>query len=206
MKLKICGVRNVEMLDVCQNGNVDYVGINFVATSKRQVQSLSKPRPEDQFKRVGIFVGPTLDEIQEAIKNYDLDVIQLHGNEDVSFIDTCLDRFTDIKVWKALTVDENLKSEVLQQYCNKCELVLFDGQNPGSGNTIVDQQKLRDAIIEAQSYGAKVGLAGGIKAHNIRDFKQKIPNLFLLDTASGVERDGQFSVDETKTLINNFNA
>ena len=194
------------MLNTCQAGGIDFVGINFVETSKRRVQLPLKKQENEVFERVGVFVNPTMIALGQAIENYQLQVIQLHGNESLEFIDNCLQEFPNIKLWKALSVDENLNHEKLQQYCKKCDLILFDGKKPGSGNTILDQEKLSEAIFRTQSFGTKVGLAGGINDQNITTFKQKFPNIDLLDTASGIEIDGQFSVPQTQLLINNFNA
>lgn len=198
MKLKICGIRTAEMARACEGGDVDYIGLNFVSASKRKVLRVPENVYGKSFKLVGIFQNASPQYIAMTVQKYDLDIVQLHGDETPAFIEK-LD--LKIPVWKALTVD----CANVQEYCKKCELILFDSKKPGSGSLIKNQAKLSEAILIVKKTGTKVGIAGGINAGNVEDFQQKFPEAFLLDTASGIEVAGYFSASETRKLIQNFN-
>lgn len=210
MKLKLCGIRTSEMLRACHGGKVDFVGFNFVPDSKRRVLRMPDFSSAHPYKRVGIFRDQSLDYIFISTKQHYLDVIQLHGDESPAFVDQLLQRFEELKypptIWKAVSVENEALISKLPEYCKNCELILFDGKNPGSGTRILDQEKLQAATMLVKKTGTKVGLAGGINADNISEIRNSAPEFFLLDTASGLERNGGFSLEETQRLINAFHA
>jgi len=202
MRLKICGIRTNEMLRACQGGQVDFVGFNFVPNSRRRVLRMPEGSSRHRFKRVGIFRDQPLDFILASVRQHDLDIVQLHGHESLELIDKLHEK--EITIWKAVSVDENLDLDLLQQYCKKCDLILFDGANPGSGTEISHPELLLEGTLITKRAGVKIGLAGGINTDNVANFKAKFPEAYLLDTASGIEVNGDFSVTETKRLINKF--
>ena len=210
MKLKICGIRTTEMVRACHGGGVHYVGLNFVSDSRRKVLRMPDSINDNPFKLVGIFRDASLDFIIMNVKKYRLDVVQLHGSETPDFIDQLQEKLStevlDFPIWKALSVDNNFEVSDVQEYCKKCDLILFDSKYPGSGSLIIDHKKLQEAILATKKTGTKVGIAGGINAENIGKIRAKFPEANLLDTASGVEIEGDFSVHETRKLIQNFNA
>ena len=210
MKLKICGIRTTEMVRACHGGGVHYVGLNFVSDSRRKVLRMPDSITGNPFKLVGVFRDASTDYIQTMVNQFHLDVVQLHGSETPDFIDELQKKLTTdtlpFPIWKALSVDNTFKVSDVQEYCRKCDLILLDGKYPGSGQVIIDHKKLREAILTIKRTGTKVGIAGGINAENIQNFRKKFPEANLLDTASGVEINGDFSVSETRKLIQNFNA
>jgi phosphoribosylanthranilate isomerase len=88
MKIKVCGLRDPEnIIEVLALG-VDYVGFIFHNRSKRFVgkTELSKWLHDnaDRFKntkKVGVFVNAEVDYILNMVHDYQLDLVQLHGNE-----------------------------------------------------------------------------------------------------------------------------
>ena len=81
-KVKICGLSTREAVEVAVNSGADYIGFVF-AKSKRQV-GIKQASHLAQFipktvQKVGVFVSPTLMELQEAISQVPLDLVQIHG-------------------------------------------------------------------------------------------------------------------------------
>ena len=82
-KVKICGLSTPEAVATAVEAGADYIGFVF-AKSKRQV-SLEQAHGlakgvTGQTKIVGVFVSPSLEELEEAISQVPLDIVQIHGS------------------------------------------------------------------------------------------------------------------------------
>jgi len=192
MKIKICGIRSNEMMQACADAGVDYVGLNFVKSSKRFCSNVPEGR---RVQRVGVFWNNPESEIQQKIEDYDLDIIQLYDAD-------LVEKFQDkIPVWFALRVGGD-DLEILKKI--KPDLVLLDGSAPGSGQR-VEEEKLKEAVNFVKNLGFEFGLAGGINVENIAEFRESFPAAKLLDTASGVEDEaGGFSKDQLSLITEAF--
>lgn len=219
MKLKICGVRNQEMLDFCQDNQVDFCGFNFVPTSKRKINTDFFMPQSFVPKKVGIFMDQPLEVIIQTLEAFDLDVVQLHGHEDAIFLQKLKKSFFGLVVWKVFAIDEDFDLSMLHGYCKIVDMVLFDSRSPGTGSAILPEfeKKLEQALSFCEDQDIPYGMAGGIKAENIVEFKKKFPNADFLDTASGVEKSkvnsegregrlgcGKFDINTAQKLVENF--
>ena len=79
-KVKICGLSTPEAVATAVEAGADYIGFVF-AKSKRQV-SLEQAHQlakgvTAQTKVVGVFVSPSLEELEEAIGQVPLDIVQI---------------------------------------------------------------------------------------------------------------------------------
>ena len=106
-KIKICGIRSLEEIKELAKLNIDYFGCIF-AKSPRQVDlDLAKQISEiahlNNKKIVGVFVNSTLDEINSARNNCNLDIIQLHGDESPEFCEEL-----GGNIWKVFRVYDNI--------------------------------------------------------------------------------------------------
>ena len=63
----------------------DYLGFIFWEKSKRNMTLDSIPKLLETTKKVGVFVDASIQEIAAKINQYQLEIIQLHGNESVIF-------------------------------------------------------------------------------------------------------------------------
>jgi phosphoribosylanthranilate isomerase len=206
MKLKVCGVRTLSMAQACQDLSVPYVGFNFVPTSKRyiepsQAQSLSHAYTG---YKVGVFQNASVETITKTAQIVDLDIIQLHGNEEAAFIKNLkasLVRIKPFRIWKAFGVNKNLNLEYLQQYSKNCDLLLFDGTIPGSGTQIVNHEALLEAINASSKLSLPYALAGGINPTTVSKNLAQFHAAALFDTASGVETNGQFESAKLESLL-----
>ena len=84
-KVKICGLSTPEAVATAVEAGADYIGFVF-AKSKRQV-SLEQAHElakgvTGQTKIVGVFVSPSLEELEKAIGQVPLDIVQIHGTFD----------------------------------------------------------------------------------------------------------------------------
>ncbi|MCR5492047.1 MAG: phosphoribosylanthranilate isomerase [Streptococcus sp.] len=176
-KVKICGLSTREAVEVAVNSGADYIGFVF-AKSKRQV-GIKQASHLAQFipktvQKVGVFVSPTLMELQEAISKVPLDLVQIHGE----FSDEDFEKL-DVPSIRAIPVEKTL-----EEIETKADFLLFDAPLAGSGKTF-DWELLKNQVIEKPYF-----LAGGLTVDNV---KQAITFFrpYAVDVSSGVETDGK---------------
>ncbi len=219
MKLKICGLKTEESIKLCNDLNIDFIGFNFVSFSTRFIglkqeylNFCNNIAKLNKNKSVGLFFDQKIEEIQKVLKFIDLDILQLHGNESPEFIKKLKKilnqevKTQDIKIWKAFSIKSGFDEDLLQEYGGVVDLFLLDGPLPGSGNGIESEEELKKIITKIEDLNKSYGIAGGIKPKNIKSFKQSFPNAYLLDTASGVEKNKVFDEATLKTLVKNFHS
>lgn len=206
MKIKICGVRNQEMLDFCEKNQVDFCGFNFVPTSKRKITTDFLVPKNFKPQKVGIFMDQSLAEVLLILSKFDLDIAQFHGSESATYLQEVRKAFSGLGIMKVCAVGEASNSALLQEYCNNADMILFDSDNPGSGSQILPQREsqLNKSMDICKNNNIPYGVAGGINAENILEFKQKFPTAEFLDTASGVEKDGKFDINIAQKLMKNL--
>src|SRR6185312_6292069 len=85
MKIKVCGLKYINNIKPIIQQSPDYIGFIFYKGSKRYIGDQhhlsSFISTIKEVKKVGVFVNETSENIISYIKEYDLDLIQLHGNE-----------------------------------------------------------------------------------------------------------------------------
>lgn len=81
-KVKICGLTERFHVEAAINAGADYLGFVFAESRRRidptQVRKITEQVPQN-IGKVGVFVSPSFEEVQEAIQATQLTAIQLHG-------------------------------------------------------------------------------------------------------------------------------
>ena len=191
-KVKICGLSTPEAVATAVEAGADYIGFVF-AKSKRQV-SLEQAHGlakgvTGQTKIVGVFVSPSLEELEEAINQVPLDIVQIHGTFDETLIPEI-----SVPVIRAIQISDS-ESQVKSQ----ADYLLFDAPIAGSGQTF-DWQLLDDKQIEQDYF-----IAGGLTVDNVAEAKETFQP-YALDVSSGVETDGHKDLDKIKAFIERVKA
>ncbi|EHJ51856.1 phosphoribosylanthranilate isomerase [Streptococcus macacae] len=186
-KVKICGLSTQEAIAAAVNNGADYIGFVF-AKSKRQVslkqaQKLAKAIPE-KVKKVGVFVSPTLEELEIAIETVPLDLVQIHGDYDEN-----LQTSLPVPLIRAVQIEKGKKNVT-----SKADYLLFDAPIAGSGQTF-DWQ-----LLDKLSFKQPYFIAGGLTADNVKKCIEYFEP-YALDVSSGVETDGQKDVVKIKKFI-----
>jgi phosphoribosylanthranilate isomerase len=140
MKLKICGMKYHD--NILEVGSLlpDYMGFIFWKKSARYFDGDMPDLPKS-IKKVGVFVNESIVVIEEKVTKYDLQAIQLHGQESVEFCSELKTKFgTAIEIIKVFSADENFDFSVLKPYESVCDYFLFDtkGKLPGGNGTTFD--------------------------------------------------------------------
>lgn len=167
VKFKVCGMKYSENIQDISTLKPDYLGFIFWEKSARNFHLTELPKLDASIKKVGVFVNPNLEEIQEKITNFQLEAVQLHGKESVDFCNNV--KKLDIEIIKAFSVDNDFDFNQLRAYENAVDYFLFDtkGKLPGGNGTTFDWQVLENYTLEKPFF-----LSGGIGLTEITKTKE----------------------------------
>ena len=188
-RIKICGVTLADDAARVAAAGVDFIGLNFWTKSKRYVSHDRAPllaaaaRASGAAKLVGVFVDPDVDEIFAIAARVELDVIQLHGDEDASLcarVSAALYR----PVWKAIAVKFARDVEHLDAW--PVEAVVLDAPTPARGGAGARFDHALAADARRKFPALKIVLAGGLDASNVAAAIAAV-DPWGVDVASGVE-------------------
>ena len=136
----------------------------------------------EKIKIVGVFVNETVENLLKIAEEVKLDVIQLHGDEDESFIQTLKEQ-SNVEVWKAVQVRSAADAE--KWIDSSADMLLFDTYHKderGGTGEVFDWSSL-------DAFERPFMLAGGIDSTNVaRAIRTVRP--YGIDISSGIETDG----------------
>lgn len=205
-KVKMCGISNVETIPAIVDAKPDYMGLVF-APSKRQVtveqaktlvEELHKQYAvrynSETIKTVGVFVNETIENLLKIAEEVKLDVIQLHGDEDESFIQILKEQ-SNVEVWKAVQVRSAADAE--KWIDSSADMLLFDAYHKderGGTGEVFDWSSLDE-------FERPFMLAGGIDSTNVaRAIRTVRP--YGIDISSGIEIEGVKDDEKMKAFTN----
>ncbi|MGT2960423.1 phosphoribosylanthranilate isomerase [Streptococcus caballi] len=191
-KVKICGLSTFEAVEAAVKSGADYIGFVF-AKSKRQVtleqaSELARGIPAST-QKVGVFVSPSLQELEEAIAAVQLDLVQIHGDFAAEMIAEI-----SVPVIRAIQIRDDRA-----QIDSTADFLLFDAPVAGSGQPF-DWQLLAKKDIKKPCF-----IAGGLTAENVRE-AQALFQPYAVDVSSGVETDGHKDLDKIRQFIERVKA
>ncbi len=184
VRVKICGIRNLEEAQTAIDAGADALGFNFWSKSARYV---SPDKARDIIHRLpafvsctGVFVNESSEKIKEIVSNTGIDAVQLHGDEEPDF---CRE-IDGVKLIKAFRVGEDFDVKVIQNY--KVSAVLLDAKVKGTYGGTGQRFDWRLAL-EAKKI-LPVILAGGITIENVAEAIQVV-RPYAIDVCSSVEAE-----------------
>jgi phosphoribosylanthranilate isomerase len=190
MKIKVCGMRNSENIQDLLVLKPDFVGFIFYEKSKRFVSDFPQVNFPNYIKKVGIFVNEEISEVLNKVYNFQLNYIQLHGNETVEYCEKIRHSELDlkplqIKIIKAFSVNDNFDFSKTEPFEKYCDYFLFDtkGKNYG-GNGV----KFNWEILQKYEGKTPFLLSGGITKEDVNEIKEIKHTAFAgIDINSGFE-------------------
>ncbi len=206
MKIKVCGVTQIEQLKQLDELGIDYAGLIFYERSPRYV--LNKLRSEAVHKlelkiqKVGVFVNTSEEDIMTQIELYGLDIVQLHGDETPAF---CKHISNAVSVIKAFRITKNNEQNIdwmIKPYEDVCDYYLFDTNRKGAyGGT---GEKFDWEILKNNKIYKPFFLSGGIGLNDIDKIKMfHHPFFYALDVNSKVEvSEGIKNIQAITELVN----
>ena len=190
MIFKICGLREKDSLICCEANNVDFFGMIFYKKSPRNI-SRDKAKELVEFsknlaiKPVGVFVNHEISDLKDIIRFLNLKFIQLHGDENQSYINEIKNEF-ELKIIKKISIKNQSDLDEINDIKN-IDYLLFDykpklNELPGGNAKSFDWNLLNGVTIKLPWF-----ISGGINESNIKNI-QKTINPHGIDLSSGVEQ------------------
>jgi phosphoribosylanthranilate isomerase len=205
MKLKVCGITMLEQLQQLEQLGADYAGMIFFEGSKRymgdKLSGSSEAIRKTSIKKVGVFVNTELEVIEQAIKDYGLYAVQLHGDETDEF---CLELMDKAKVIKVFRIAAEASIDALvDPFQAACHYFLFDTDTVSFGGS---GKQFDWALLERAAIGKPFFLSGGIGPNEVEKIKIfQHPYLYAIDVNSRFEVEpGVKDMEGVKQFINDL--
>lgn len=189
-RVKICGLRDIAMMQAAVDAGAGYIGLVFFPKSPRHVTV-------EQARTVALAVPPgiakvalvvdaddaTLDQLTEAVP---LDMLQLHGGETPDRVAELRQRY-GLPVMKALGVADESDLAAIADFAQVANQLLIDAKPPRDaalpgGNGLSFDWRL----IAGRRWPVPWMLAGGLTAENVAE-AMALTGANQVDVSSGVE-------------------
>lgn len=193
-RIKICGLKEAEHVQVAVKAGADAIGFVFAESSRKitpkQARNLARFLPSS-VKKVGVFVDSPPDVINQIARDVPLDYVQLHGDEP----DELLDQI-DVPVIRAYSIRSS--EDAAKAFASPAPLILVDAPGTtyrgGSGHTFdwsdLEQYRETRPFI----------LAGGLNPGNVAAAIQQVRPI-MVDVSSGVETAGSKDPEKITAFI-----
>ena len=181
VKVKICGITNLEDALVAIDAGADALGFVFHPNSPRHVfpeQAAGIIRHLPPFiQTVGLFVDDSLDTVNQTADQCGLDVVQLHGDESAGYCDGVRRR-----VIKVFRIKDIASLDPMKEY--RVSAFLLDAWSQvahgGTGQTFNWE------VAACVAHSGRIILAGGLNPDNVAEAVRQV-RPYGVDISSGVE-------------------
>lgn len=191
MRIKVCGMTEIDQIQQLAEMNVDYAGLIFYERSPRFVANQIDPsklrKLANKIKITGVFVNEHENIIEEKINAYNLSAVQLCGMET---IEDCNRLKKYAEVIKVFHMSPGFSAEEMKGYENACNYLLFDTKSEKYGGT---GQQFDWSLIASQNFNMPFFLSGGISANDIPVIKK-----FSHHKLFGIDVNSQFEISPGK--------
>ncbi|MDO5848006.1 MAG: phosphoribosylanthranilate isomerase [Methanobrevibacter sp.] len=193
VKIKICGLRRREDIEIINKYAPDYIGFVF-AESKRQIDFETAKQLKSFLKVkipvVGVFVDAEIEDILNLYRNDVIDMAQLHGNENEQYISKLKELEPSLKLIKAIEIKEDGNLEEYEEL--DVDYLLLDS-GKGSGKTF-------NWDLINKNIGKDFFLAGGLNSNNIKSAIDEF-HPYAIDLSSGVEVNGYKNEEKIREVM-----
>ena len=185
VKVKICGITNIEDALCAQSAGADFLGFVFAESPRRispdNAKRVIEKLPED-IKIVALFVNEKTEIVDNIINTLGrIDILQFHGDETPEYCSN----FSGKKILKAFRIKDEMSISRIKRF-KDVDFVLVDAYSEdiygGTGKGID-----LDLAVKAKEYGYPLFLSGGLNPANVKQAISKV-NPFCVDVSSGVEQ------------------
>lgn len=205
-KLKVCGLTQLNQIRELVALKIDFLGFIFYAKSPRYVLnhlSLEQISKIHHHGKVGVFVNESVERIVDISEKANLNLIQLHGDENEDFINDLKQKLNPkIEIIKVIRIGNQYPNELqkaINQQPKSISYFLFDTDSKTFGGTgkIFDWDILNEIEIPLPYF-----LSGGISLENIHQLSTIDQQFFALDVNSKFELEaGIKDLEKIKELI-----
>ena len=183
VKIKICGITNIEDALTAVDLGADALGFNFYKKSPRYIEPQKAAEIIAQLPPfvvpVAIFVNEREERIRETLTAACINGVQFHGDETPEFCQ----RF-DNHVIKAYQVKDKQSLKLMSHF--RVSAYLLDSYKEGLRGGTGETFDWHLAVV-AKTFG-RIILAGGLNPDNVAE-AVKLVQPYGVDVAGGVERE-----------------
>ena len=197
MKIKICGMNNLENLSSLERLKPDYFGFIFYPKSPRNFDRFSIPNL-DHIKKAGVFVNEPVSDIVKLQNQFRLEAIQLHGDEHREYIKELKSELPEgVELFKAISIFDKEDFKKISPFENLVNLVILDTKSKQRGGS---GKKFDWRLLDHYNSSVPFLLSGGIEESDAK----KVSELYnTYDKMLGVDINSKFETspgfkDETK--------
>ena len=184
MKIKVCGMTNIDQLHQLGELGVDFAGLIFYPESGRYVfahglTGADVKNAKIKPCKVGVFVNASYEEVMKRVDDFGLDMVQLHGHETP---EDCSRISGHVDVVKAFRFSESDDvNRMIKDYYETAGMFLFDTgiktakENAGNlyGGT---GRKFNWDKLKGMNIGKPFFLSGGIEPGDADIVKEFMKN------------------------------
>jgi phosphoribosylanthranilate isomerase len=192
-KVKICGLRRFEDVEIVNSLLPDYIGFVFAESHRRLDKAEAaalKEKLDSKILAVGVFVNQEVGYIAEMCKAKIIDIVQLHGDEDDEFVRR-VRRRCDCPIIKSVPVAKSMPPLPTEP-----DYVLFDSKSPQRGGAGFGFNR---NILKGNTL-PQYFLAGGLTPENVSDAVSQL-HPFCVDVSSGVEVGGFKDLNKVRRFM-----
>ncbi|MCM8819680.1 MAG: phosphoribosylanthranilate isomerase, partial [Candidatus Omnitrophica bacterium] len=117
VKIKICGITNLEDAVFCSKAGADALGFIFAKKSPRYISKINAQKIvknlDPYIVRVGVFADQKKEEVIDIAKEVKLDALQFHGEESPSYCNFFKKNF---RIIKTIFIDEEDFCQKINKY------------------------------------------------------------------------------------------
>ena len=194
VKIKICGLKRLEDIEIVNKYKPDYIGFVFADSKRKVSHDLAfemKNNLASNIVSVGVFVDADIDEIVELFDMGVIEIAKLHGLESEDYIRNLKENTNyELKIINAIEMSDETD---LVEYENSLSDYLLLDSGKGSGKTF-DWSLIRKDLTK------DFFLAGGINISNVNSAIEEF-NPFAVDLSSSLETDGFKDENKIKEIM-----
>jgi len=186
VKVKICGITNLEDALYASSCGADVLGFIFTVKSPR---CLALPAAKKIIAaldpwvlKCGVFMDQPKEEVLGIARILKLDILQFHGGESAAYCKTFMPEFRVVKV---LFPQDRPYAKMMARY--KVDAYLFDIKpQDKDGKVRVLPEDIQAELAGLIKAGEKIIISSGLNINNIASIIKLGP--YGVDVASGVEK------------------
>ncbi len=210
LKIKVCGMRDTRNVIALTELPIDYMGFIFYEKSARYVSTipdLTTFKKLPNLKKVGVFVNADLDFLLGKVREFGLNVIQLHGKETPQYIEELKTKYLKLNALgsKLKNFDDAFENNSSKLDALREEILINTAKLNAIGNElVVNPAKLiaikNDVAMNLSRLNAlKNELA--TNASKISAFKNELAiNASKMEVWKAFSVDNSFDFNETKSF------
>ncbi len=205
-RIKLCGLSRQSDIEAVNDLKPEYIGFVFWEKSSRFVSRDEALRLRTallpNIKAVGVFVDEDVSKVAALLNDKIIDVAQLHGHEDSSYVERLRFLSPGCEIIKALKVrDKESFLKELDGFALACPDFFLLDSGTGSGQTfnweILQSPEVTDKL-NVLSKGWF--LAGGLDTGNVKTAISKLGPM-AVDVSSAIETEGKKDPEKMRAFV-----